>query len=197
MASPPPVSPDSAAPGLLVVLSGPAGVGKSTVGDLLMAAHPEVKRIVTATTRQPRGSERDGVDYHFWTPEKFAAERGAGHLLEWAEVHGNLYGSPAAPAREALASGGIALLIIDVDGADKIRAQNLGALMVFVLPPHSAELERRLRARATEDEARIQKRLARADRELSRAIVYDTQVVNDHAPACAEEVWQAIAARRR
>jgi guanylate kinase len=184
-------------PGLLLVLSGPAGAGKTTVGDALLRRQSGIERVVTATTRAPRGSEQAGVDYHFWSHAEFERARGLGALLEWAQVHGQLYGTPKVEVDRLLERGLVALLIIDVDGAAQVRALGLDALFVFLDVADAAELEKRLRGRATEDEAKVQKRLARVERERAEASRYDARVLNREVEAAAEDVWRLVCEKRR
>lgn len=188
---------DQKLPGILVVLSGPAGVGKTTVGEQLLSRVPDMVRIVTATTRAPRGQERDGVDYHFWDVSSFQSAVSRGQMLEWAEVHGNYYGTPLNAVVDALRNGSVVLLIIDVDGARKIRQVDSSALLVFLEPPGAEELERRLRERATEDEEKIRRRLARAQRELEAAPEYDARCVNTNVADCVRSVERLIDKRRK
>ena len=145
-------------PGRLIVLSGASGSGKSTLAKRLLE-RPDLRLqvSVSATTRPPRPGEVHGRDYFFVTPEEF--ERQRGRLLESAEVHGHSYGTPAEPVREALARGTDVILVIDVQGGLQVREKVPGALLVFVQVPGMDVLEQRLRARGTDDEATIRRRL--------------------------------------
>lgn len=183
-------------PGAIVVLSGPAGVGKSTVGEKLIA-RGGITRAVTATTRAPRGSEREGVDYYFLTRAQFEADLVQGRFLEHAEVHGNLYGTPLRPVAQVLRSGKSVLLIIDVDGAEQVRNLGLDALSVFLLPPSRDELIARLRGRGTEDEEKLSRRISRVDRELEAAKRYDARVVNGELGVCVDEVVALVTRHRK
>jgi guanylate kinase len=168
-------------PGRLVVVSGPSGAGKSTVARRLVE-YPGVRArlSVSATTRAPRGGEREGVDYFFVTREQFEAARGRGEFLEWAEVHGHLYGTPIGPIREMMAAGSCPILVIDVQGGLQVRERVPGALLVFVNTPSPAVLEARLRARGTDDEATVRRRLENARREVEVGLrEYPIQVVNE------------------
>ena len=176
----------------LVVVSGPSGVGKTTVCDRLLA-RPEFERVITATTRAPRGGEADGVDYHFLDRETFDRWIEQDRFLEWADVYENRYGSPRAAAQEILARGHFALLNIDVQGAASIGAGTLPCLRVFLLPPSTEELERRLRDRASDTEEVIARRLRVAHDELARQNEFDLRVVNDDPQRAADEI--AAAAR--
>lgn len=185
-----------ASPGLLVVLSGPAGVGKTTVGERLLAAQPDHIKSISATTRAPRAHERDGVDYHFYTREQFEADLARGWFLEHAEVHGNLYGTPLRPVVDALRAGRVVLLIIDVDGADQVRKLGLDALLLFLKPPSESELLARITKRNTEDEASVRLRLARAKREMAASSGYDAVIINDSLESCVQSAARLIDERR-
>lgn len=175
--------------GRLVVLSGPSGVGKTTLVRGLLA-RPELNLTlsVSATTRAPREGEVHGRDYLFMDRESFLKAREAGEFLEWAEVHGNLYGTPMAEARRALEAGRNVLLEIDVAGARQVRERAPDALLIFLRPRDPETLERRLRGRGTDDEETIQRRLRNARAELAAAPEYDLQVVNDDLERAIEEV---------
>ncbi|MFO0584404.1 MAG: guanylate kinase [Anaeromyxobacter sp.] len=168
-------------PGLLLVLSAPSGAGKTTIAHRYRAGEPDAVFSISATTRAPRGAERDGVDYHFVTPERFAALVAEDALAEWAEVHGRRYGTLRATVDDALRAGKVALFDIDVQGGSQLkRGWPDRAATIFILPPTPAELEQRLRARGTEDDAAIARRLAAAREEIARgAAGYDYLMVND------------------
>lgn len=171
---------ESCSPGRLYVLSGPSGSGKSTLASRALAALvPGVRLSVSATTRSPRPGERDGVDYYFLSHEEFTARRDEGQFLEWAEVHGRLYGTPAAPVLESLRAGQSVLLEIDVQGALQVAAKFPEAILIFVDVPSMEILESRLRGRGTDDEATVQRRLEAARAELELAARYHFRVVND------------------
>jgi guanylate kinase len=172
-------------PGLLLVLSAPSGAGKTTLARRFVAERADARFSISATTRPPRGAERDGVDYHFVSPERFAALVGEGAFAEWAEVHGQRYGTLRSAVEEALAARRIAVFDIDVQGGLALEAGwPREAVSVFVLPPSPAELERRLRGRSTDADEVIARRLAAARREVERgAAAYDYLVVNDDLEA--------------
>jgi guanylate kinase len=175
-------APSAGAPGaLLVVVSGPSGVGKDTIIEALrqQPRGPDYHYVVTCTTRAPRPGEVDGASYHFLTKDRFCALRDAGAFLEWAEVHGNWYATPRAEVRRALAAGHDVILKIDVQGAAAVKATVPDALLVFVVPPSLESLFRRLRARATETAEQLELRQRNAAIELARAGDYDHVVVND------------------
>lgn len=167
--------------GLLLVISGPSGVGKTTITHQVEKALHGLFS-VSLTTRPKTAADRDGVDYHFVSLEQFEKARDNGELLEWAEVYpGCCYGTLRKPVDEALAAGRLMILEIDVDGAVQIKEKMPGAFSVFVLPPNEMTLLERLRARAREDESKIQGRFAKAKREILKAWdcgVYDEFIVN-------------------
>jgi guanylate kinase len=178
--------------GLLVVVAGPSGVGKGTVHTRVREALPDAVLSVSATTRPPRSHEIEGVDYRFVDRRGFEAMVSAGELLEWAEYAGQLYGTPRAAVDAAVADGRIVVLDIEVQGALQIRDQDPDALLVFLSPPSFEELERRLRARATEDETEVAHRLDVARWEVAQREAFDVVVVNDDLERAVEEVVAAI-----
>lgn len=188
------MSSGSSTGGLLVVLSGPSGVGKKTVIDRVLAETPGYSRAVTATTRQPRPGEQDGVDYLFLTEEEFVARIERDEFLEHALVHGRRYGTPRQHVTRILERGDVCFLEVDVQGAAAIREVGLDvpALFVFLVPPSQKVLEERLRGRATEDEDSLQIRLANARRELARESEYDVSVVNDELDRAVREVRDQV-----
>jgi guanylate kinase len=166
-------------PGRLFVISGPSGSGKSTlIRRLVERPELRLRLSVSATTRPPRPGERDGIDYIFLDREAFESARARGEFLEWAEVFGNLYGTPALPVRNALASGHCEVLEIDVQGALQVRQRVPNAVLIFIDAPDLAALEARLRARASDDAATIGRRLAGARWELEQASRYDHRILN-------------------
>jgi guanylate kinase len=166
--------------GRLVVLAGPSGVGKTSVVDALRGRLPEMFFSVSATTRDPRPGEVEGVHYHFVGPAGFNDLIARGELLEWAEIHGGLQrsGTPREPVEEALAAGRPVLVEVDLQGARAIKAVLPEAVTVFLAPPSLAELERRLRGRGTESEAQFQRRLQTAREEIAACDEFDVVVVN-------------------
>ncbi len=165
---------------LLAIISGPSGVGKDTIIEVLRSRHPDPARdfVVTCTTREQRRYEVDGQSYHFLGAEAFAALREHGALLEASEVHGNWYGTPRDQVIEALATGRDAILKIDVQGARAIRQLVPDALLIFLVPPSLDELYDRLAARRTESPAELRRRYEDAALELARQDDYDHVVVN-------------------
>ncbi len=192
------MSSEAPAPGQLLVLSAPSGAGKTTLARRFVASTPGARFSVSATTRAPRGAERDGVDYHFLTPEAFAARVVAGELAEWAEVHGKFYGTLRGTVEEALRAGAIAVFDIDVQGGGQILDRwPREAVPVLVVPPSPAELARRLRGRSTESEEAVQGRLAAARTEVALARArYRYVVVNDEVEAAFARL-QAISRAER
>ena len=170
-------SPDEGVP-LLVVISGPSGVGKDAVLERMRASNVTYHFAVTATARPKRENEANGVDYLFVSRDEFQDMIRNDELLEWAEVYGNLYGVPKSPVREALARGQNVILKIDVQGGDNIRRLVPGAVYVFLAPPDMAELERRLTQRRTESSETLKVRMETAAREMEEAAKYDYVVVN-------------------
>ncbi|GII76136.1 guanylate kinase [Sphaerisporangium rufum] len=162
----------------LTVLSGPSGVGKSTVVAELRRSHPEVWLSVSVTTRTPRPGETHGVEYFFVSAAEFDRLVAGGDLLEWAEFAGNRYGTPRGPVQERLAAGVPTLLEIDLQGARQVRRSMPEALLVFLAPPSWQELEKRLRGRGTEPEEVIERRLAAGRVELAAEKEFDLTLVN-------------------
>ncbi|MFC0598770.1 guanylate kinase [Streptomyces palmae] len=172
----------------LTVLSGPSGVGKSTVVAHLRKAHPEVWLSVSATTRTPRPGERDGVQYHFVDDEVFDKLIANGELLEWAEFAGNRYGTPREAVQQRLEKGEPVLLEIDLQGARQVRESMPEAQLVFLAPPSWDELVRRLTGRGTEAPDVIERRLAAAKVELAAEPEFDQTLVNTSVEDVAAEL---------
>lgn len=165
--------------GLLVVVSGPSGCGKGTVCDLLRQRNPELTYSVSATTRKPRPGEEDGVNYFFLTREQFEQRMKEDGFLEWAEVYGNFYGTPRSWVEEKLSKGVDVLLEIDTQGALQVKTSYPAGILLFLLPPNLAELERRINRRGTESAAEKECRLEAARQEIAQIRNYDYLVVND------------------
>ncbi|MBW8884438.1 MAG: guanylate kinase [Planctomycetia bacterium] len=177
----------------LVVMSGPSGAGKSTVVRELMAKCPLPLHLsVSATTRKPRLNEIDGKDYFFLTPEHFAARRAAGEFLECKEYAGNWYGTLQSQVTAGLAEGKWVLLEIDVEGTMAVLEKHPDALTIFVHSGSIEELERRLRARKTESEDALARRLETAKRELAQKDRYRYQVINRDVPQAVREVCDIL-----
>jgi guanylate kinase len=190
------------APGaLLVIISGPSGVGKDTIIDALRARdrEPDYHYVVTCTTRHPRPGEIPGVSYQFLTHDEFRALEDAGELLESAEVHGNHYGTPRREVAQALAEGRDVILKIDVQGAAAVKERVPDALLVFIVPPTLEALFQRLRSRATETADELEIRQRNAAIELARQGDYDRVVVNedDQVERTAAEIEAIIEQEKR
>jgi guanylate kinase len=184
--------------GKLVVISGPSGVGKSTVvRQVLKAFGPNLRLSVSATTRPPRGNEQDGVDYFFLSDGEFARRRADGEFLECIEVfgRGHWYGTLWSEVRSSLSRGKWVILEIDVDGAQEVLRQYPEAVTIFIRPDSLDELERRRRSRGTEREEAIQRRLAVARHELQQAGQYEHQVVNVTVPQTVDEISEILRSR--
>lgn len=175
--------------GVCLVVAAPSGAGKSTITRALLASDPGLSLSVSVTTRAPRPGEVDGVHYHFRTPDEFAAMAASGALLEWAQVFGRGYGTPRAPVEQALAEGRDIVFDIDWQGHRQLRAAlPTDVVGVFVLPPSLPVLEARLRARASDDEAEVARRMAAAQAEISHWAEFDTVLVNDRLEQAVETV---------
>ncbi len=181
---------------VVVVVSAPSGAGKTTVVARVLRELGGIRFSVSHTTRPPRSDEKDGVDYQFVDGARFARLRDEGKLLEWALVHGNLYGTGRAEIEQARAEGVDVLLDLDVQGAAQVRERIPEAVTVFILPPSYPALERRLRGRGQDDEATIRRRLAAAGQEIDAFEQYDYAIVNDEIDACVDELKSIIRAAR-
>ena len=168
-------------------MTGPSGVGKSTLVGRVQEQIPEVRFSVSCTTRPPRVGEVDGQDYFFSTPEQFAERLGRGEFLEHATVHGNSYGTLRDHVLNEVERGGVVLLDIDVQGADQVRASGTPASYLFILPPSFEVLEARLRGRATDSEEVISRRLGVARSEIAEAGRFDFRIINDDLDRAAGE----------
>ncbi|MFC7052834.1 guanylate kinase [Hansschlegelia quercus] len=183
--------------GVVLVLSSPSGAGKSTLTQALMKRAEGLNLSISVTTRARRGSEIDGVHYHFISQREFDGMRDNKELLEWAEVHGNCYGTPRQPVEEALARGQDILFDIDWQGALQAReAMPNDVASVFVLPPSAAELRHRLERRAEDAPEIIVRRLRNAAVEIARWTEYDYVVVNDDLDRCYNEIRSILEAER-
>lgn len=183
--------------GLMLVLSSPSGAGKTTVSRRLLEADSGIELSVSVTTRPKRANEEEGRDYRFIDKTRFTAMVKNDELLEWAEVFGNLYGTPREPVERILGAGRDVLFDIDWQGTQQLREKARGDLAsIFVLPPTALELERRLRARALDHDAVIKARMAKAGDELSHWAEYDYVIVNDDVERAFDEVKQILTAER-
>ena len=178
--------------GKLVVISGASGVGKGTVLGIMMNKRKDLKFSVSATTRDPRPSEVNGMHYYFVTKERFEEMIAAGEMLEYSAHNANYYGTPRSQAEEKMKLGSV-LLDIEPNGAKQVKEALPEAVLVFIMPPSMEELEKRLRGRGDTPEDQIAMRLERALWEMEQRHWYDHVVVNDSAERCAEEILKIIA----
>ncbi len=185
----------------MVIISGPSGVGKDTILEAMQRREPPFPRhyVITVTTRERRPDELAGFSYHYLTKAAYDDLRQSDGLLEASEVHDHWYGTPAAQVRDALSTGQDAILKIDVQGADKVRARVPEALLIFVVPPSLEELHDRLRKRGTENEVELQRRMDNAELELARQDEFDHVVLNetDQVEATADAIEAIIAEEHR
>lgn len=183
--------------GLMLVLSSPSGAGKTTISRALLEDDDKLSMSVSATTRQPRPGEVEGKDYFFMEPVDFNLLVNKGELLEHAKVFDNYYGTPAAPVRDALSDGNDILFDIDWQGTQQL-AQKAGddLVSIFVLPPSTQALEKRLKTRAQDSDEVVAKRMSKASEEISHWAEYDYVVVNDNVERCIAEVKAILRAER-
>ncbi|MGE6786710.1 guanylate kinase [Ensifer adhaerens] len=183
--------------GLMLVISSPSGAGKSTIARNLLEADPEMSISVSVTTRQRRPSEIDGRHYHFKSIRDFEAMRATDSLLEWAEVHGNFYGTPRDAVEAAMAAGRDMLFDIDWQGAQQLQEKMAGDVVsIFILPPSMAELQSRLHRRAEDSEEVIATRLANSRAEIEHWREYDYIVLNDDLDRAFASVRAIVEAER-
>ena len=182
--------------GLLFIVSAPSGAGKTTLVERLVEQVPHLRMSRSYTSRPARQGETDGVDYNFVTRGRFETMASGGEFLEWADVFGNLYGTGAADTESLLAAGDDVVLVIDVQGARKVRDRGVQTRAVFVMPPSFAALEQRLRGRSKDSEAAIQRRLQVARDEVAAFAEYDFVVVNDELAAAVDRLRGIVVAER-
>jgi guanylate kinase len=182
--------------GILFIVTAPSGAGKTTLVRRLIEADPTVQLSISHTTRAPRSGEVDGREYHFVDAASFAAMRERHEFIEWAEVHGNSYGTSRPWLEQRLSAGQDVLLEIDWQGAEQVRRQFAEAVGIFILPPALAELERRLRGRGTDDEAVIERRLAAARDEMGHVGEFDFAIINNDLQVAVDDLLAAVRASR-
>lgn len=176
-------------PPYLIVLSAPSGAGKTTLCRKLLENFPSLILSISSTTRAPRGTEKNGIEYFFLTREKFEKEIQRNRFAEWAQVHGNFYGTSKDVIEKAFQTGNSVLLDIDVQGAEQLKKNYPDScFQVFIAPPSLQELEFRLRARNTDSEETIQKRLQNAKAEMEQSHKFDVVIINDSFDRAYEEL---------
>ena len=178
--------------GKLIVITGPSGVGKGTVVNSLLQAHPQLKLSISATTRPPRAGEVDGVNYFFLSKKDFETAILNGELLEWAEYAGNYYGTPKAQVLEQIAAGNYIILEIELEGARSVAKIFPEARRIFILPPSIDELAERIKSRGTNSAESIARRLEIAKQEIAASNEFDFQIVNDDLKQAIALVKTAI-----
>ena len=181
---------------IVFVISAPSGAGKSTLAKAVLTSEERVEFGTSVTTRPPRAREVDGQEYRFVTRDRFVRMRESGEFLEWAEVFGHLYGTPASAVEQALARGNDLILDIDVQGASSLIEKLPDAVKIFILPPSSAKLERRLRKRSSDEDAVIERRLGEASREVREYKFYDYVVINSEVEASVAQLRAILVAER-
>lgn len=181
---------------VLLVLSAPSGTGKTTIARRLVSELPDASFSISCTTRKPRGKERDGVDYFFVSETTFREMLHDDRFVEWAEVHGNFYGTPRDQVESAQKEGRVLVFDIDVQGGEQIKKRYSEAATILILPPSATELERRLRGRNTNEALDIERRLLAAQSEIRRARSYDYSVLNDELDRAVEDVKAIVRAER-
>jgi guanylate kinase len=180
----------------LLVLSAPSGGGKTTACDLLLKRLPWLKRCVTATTRPPRGGEKNGRDYWFLSEPEFKQRVAEGGFFEYAQVHGNYYGTPRKEVEAALKKGQSLVLVIDVQGGAAVKGKRSDSVLVFLAPPSMKELKRRLLGRGEDSDAVMRRRLREAARECEAGLQYDYLIINDDLKETVEDLAQVCLATR-
>lgn len=180
--------------GALFIVSAPSGAGKTTLCNQIIDIFPNLRHSVSFTTRAPRSGEKDGVDYFFVSPEKFQTMIDAGAFAEWAEVHGNRYGTAIAALENWRDAGCDVLLDIDIQGAAQLKKSYGEGVFVFILPPDFSELRRRLEGRQTDAPEVIERRIANARKEIRESVWYDYVIVNDHFEMAVGELKAVITA---
>ncbi|MFQ5916911.1 MAG: guanylate kinase [Candidatus Binatia bacterium] len=182
--------------GVIFILSAPSGAGKTTLTKRLVKIFPDIMLSISYTTRTPRSGEIPGLDYYFVPQKRFEMMRAKGDFAEWANVHGNFYGTPRRPLEQSIRSGKDVLLDIDVQGSKKVKSRYRDAVSIFLLPPSWQELERRLAGRGTDRRETIRQRLESARRELKEVKRYDYLIVNQKIQPTLELLKSIVRAER-
>jgi len=182
--------------GLLLVISGPSGAGKGTICKEIMSKHPHISYSVSATTREPRKGEVDGVNYHFLSKERFEEMLQRGDFLEWAKVYDNYYGTPKEKVMKYLKEGEDIVLEIDIQGALQIKQDFPDGIFIFIVPPSLEELKERIVNRGTDSEEVIKKRLSSVHEELGYVDKYDYVILNDDVENAAKKMESIILAEK-
>lgn len=182
--------------GILFIISAPSGTGKTSLCRELIDIFPELRHSISFTTRPKRPGERDGVDYHFVSPETFARMVAQGAFAEWAEVHGNRYGTALETLESFRRQGADVLLDIDCQGAAQLKQNYREGIYIFILPPGLEELRRRLKGRNTDAPEVIERRIANARGEIEQAVWYDYLVINDDFDQALKELKSIVVAER-
>jgi guanylate kinase len=183
-------------PGHLIVISAPSGAGKTTLCSRLLRDFPELVLSISSTTRAPRGQEKHGEAYYFLSRQEFESQIQAGRFAEWAQVHGNFYGTSKDVIDRAFANGKSVLLDIDVQGAASLaQSYPKETFRVFISPPSLQELEARLRSRGTDSEETIRKRVKNAEEEMKRLPEFDKVIINDHLDRAYDELREMVRER--
>ena len=176
----------------LIIITGPSGVGKGTVVKELLDRNKDIWLSISATTRNPRVGEKDGLNYYFISEERFKDMIDKKEFLEWAQFAGNYYGTPLSTVNEKIEKGFVVLLEIEVEGAKQIKEKFPESLSIFLLPPSKEELEKRIRNRGTEKEEAIDRRLSRANYEIASSNQFDFVLTNHDVDETVKEVFKII-----
>ncbi|NDD91771.1 guanylate kinase [bacterium] len=178
---------------LLIVISAPSGAGKTTLCGRLLDDFQELRLSISTTTRAPRGQEQHGREYFFTSRDEFESQIAQDHFVEWANVHGNYYGTSKKVIEESLTAGQSVLLDIDVQGAESLKKTfSERCVSIFIAPPSMEELENRLRSRGTDPESSIQRRLQNARQEMAQASRFDYQLINDNLELTYRRLWEIV-----